>query len=79
MVGGEPLVREQIDDGVVVEEALARLAAAVDAVTVDLARAVVNVRTGWQGPYRSRFESERARREAQATALIVGCRRSAMR
>ena len=74
-MGGEWLAQEQIDDGVVVEEALSRLAATVDAVTADLARAVVNVRTGWQGPYRSRFESERSRREAQATALIVGCRR----
>lgn len=59
--------------------ALLKLASSIDAATVELARAATDVRSGWQGPHRSRFEAVQARRNAQAVALIADCRRLAAR
>lgn len=60
-------------------DALLALAARVDEVSVDLARAAATVREGWQGPHRARFDTERARRDALASSLLADCRRLAAR
>lgn len=63
----------------VVSEALLALAARADAATVLMARAAGEVRAGWQGPHRARFDVELTHRDAQAAAIIADCRRLAAR
>jgi hypothetical protein len=57
--------------------ALRRAAAQLDAIATARASAARQARVDWSGPSRSRFDSERARRDG-ATAVLAGrCRRLA--
>ncbi|MEO6987559.1 MAG: hypothetical protein ABI239_02835 [Aquihabitans sp.] len=63
----------------VLSNALLKLANSLDASTASLVRAATELRGEWDGPHRSRFDAEQARRNAHTAALIADCRRLAVR
>lgn len=60
-------------------EALLGAARVLDQVAEAHARSARRVRDGWRGPHRSRFDAERARRDAELAGLAAACRQLAAR
>lgn len=55
-------------------DALVRVARLLDGVAEDQARSSREVRVGWQGLHRHRFDAERAGRDAELAGLAATCR-----
>lgn len=58
----------------VATDALVRAAAVLDEVAEAHARGARLVRACWEGPHRSRFDAERARRDGDLAGLAAACR-----
>ncbi len=50
------------------------MARLLDDVAEAQARSAREVRDGWRGPHRDRFDAERARRDAELAGLAATCR-----
>jgi hypothetical protein len=69
---------QQVLDGEL-QRALAGTASALEAVATERARLARQARQGWVGALRSRFDAERATRDATTADLATRCRALAVR